>query len=205
MKPDTQQYFTNRPKSKSNAKLFLIHWHGRDFSFYTDHGVFSKGDLDWGTKVLLQALPHHFSGKMLDLGCGWGPVGLMMKAMNPNAHITMSDINERAVSLARRNAKENRLEADILLSDGMENLKGLFDLIAFNPPIRAGKTAVYHLFHEASKQLAKEGSIFIVIRKQQGAASAQKYLGTLFESVQTVAKEAGYHVFQCEGCLDGTV
>ncbi len=205
MKPDTQQYFASRPESQSDAKPFLLHWQGNDYSFYTDHGVFSKGELDRGTKILLQALPQEFSGRMLDLGCGWGAIGLLMKACNPDAHITLCDVNERAVSLSRRNAKNNRLEAEVILSDGMENVAGLFDLIAFNPPIRAGKDTVYRLFREAAKQLASDGSVYIVIRKQQGSQSAYKYLLTLFQSVQTVSKEAGYKVFECKGCLDGTV
>ena len=205
MKPDTQQYFASNPKSPSDAKSFLLHWQGRDFSFYTDRGVFSKGELDRGSKVLLQAMPQEFSGRLLDLGCGWGGVGLLMKAFNPDAYITLCDINERAVSLAKRNAKQNELEAEVILSDGMENVTGSFDVIAFNPPIRAGKDTVYRLFSEAAKQLAEDGSMYIVIRKQQGAQSAYKYLITLFQSVQTISKEAGYKVFQCKGCLDGTV
>lgn len=201
MKPETQQYFADQPKSTSDAKPFLLEWRGRSFKFYTDHGVFSKGELDRGTKVLLDALPKEFSGKFLDLGCGWGAVGLMIKAFNPDASITLCDVNQRAVSLARRNAKENRLSVDIFISDGMQNVTGSFDVIALNPPIRAGKETIYRLFKEAAEKLCEHGSLYIVIRKQQGADSAQKYLSTLFGSVCMVSREAGYHVFECKEYL----
>lgn len=183
----------------------MLNWQGRDFKFYTDHGVFSKGELDRGTKVLLETLPAEFSGQLLDLGCGWGAVGLLMKAFHPDAFITLCDINERAVSLARRNARENKLDTAIVQSDGFDNVQGNFDVIACNPPIRAGKESIYRLFHEAAGRLKDDGSLFIVMRKQQGAKSAHKHLSTLFSSVQTVAREAGYHVFQCKGCLNGEI
>ena len=143
MKLDAQQYFANKPESKSEAKPFNLDWQGQSFRFYTDHGVFSRGELDLGTKVLLEALPKDFSGQFLDLGCGWGPVGLLMKASNPQAEITLSDTNERAVALTRRNAKENKLTVQVITGDGFENIQGDFDMIAINPPIRAGKATIY--------------------------------------------------------------
>ena len=199
MTADTQQYFAHDPESLSREKAFRLDWKGRSFSFITDNGVFSKGELDTGTAVLLNALPESFSGRLLDLGCGWGPVGVLAGAGWPQARVTMADVNPRALALARRNAEQNGVRAEAVLSNGFDNLEGSFDLIALNPPIRAGKETVYRLFQEAAEHLSPNGALCIVIRKQQGAPSAQKYLSGLFHSVRTIARKGGYHVFQCEG------
>lgn len=199
MAADTQQYFDRAPASESREQAFSIEWEGRSYRFVSDNGVFSKGGLDGGTAVLLSALPAVFEGRLLDLGCGWGPVGILLGGRWPKAEITFADVNPRALSLARRNAEANGVMARAVLSDGFESLEGEFDLIALNPPIRAGKETVYRLFRQSARHLSAEGSLFIVIRKQQGAPSAQKYLRALFESVESIARKAGYHVFQCQG------
>ena len=126
-------------------------------------------------------------------------MGVLAGAGWPQARVTMADVNPRAIALARRNAEQNGVRAEAVLSDGFDNLEGSFDLIALNPPIRAGKETVYRLFQEAAEHLSPNGALCIVIRKQQGAPSAQKYLSGLFHSVQTIARKGGYHVFQCEG------
>ena len=205
MAADTQQYFTTDPQSPSREQRLSLAWRGRSFAFVTDSGVFSKGELDMGTAVLLSALPESFGGRFLDLGCGWGPVGVLAGAGWPEAEVTMADVNPRALALAKRNAQANGVHAKTVLSDGFEHLEGFFDLIAFNPPIRAGKETVYRLFRESAERLAQQGALYIVIRKQQGAPSAQKYLSSLFSSVQTAARKGGYRVYQCEGGIPHAV
>lgn len=205
MAADTQQYFAPAPQSASNEKSFDLVWMGKSYRFLSDNGVFSKGELDMGTSVLLQALPTEFSGSLLDLGCGWGPVAVLAGSGWPNASITMADINPRALALAKRNAQANGVKAQAIQSDGFENISAHFDLIALNPPIRAGKETIYRLFRQAAQHLSDKGALYIVIRKQQGAPSAQKYLTELFASVQTVARKGGFHVFQCEGSKDHAV
>lgn len=199
MANDSQQYFARDPASESLEKTFELEWKGRTFTFVTDNGVFSKGGLDTGTAVLLKSLPEHFSGRMLDLGCGWGAVGVLAGAAWPRALVTMVDVNPRAVLLALRNAQSNGVRAEAIESDGFERVPGPYDLIALNPPIRAGKETVYRLFKEAAGHLSPVGVLYIVIRKQQGAPSAQKFLTSLFSSVRTVERKSGFHVFQCEG------
>lgn len=149
--------------------------------------------------MLLKALPEEITGDVLDLGCGWGAIGILIAAQHPLARVLMVDVNERAVALARRNAEANRISAQVGLSDGFDKVQGSFDLIAFNPPIRAGKAVIYGLFADAAARLKPDGALYIVIRRQQGADSAGRYLKTLFESVETVAKKGGYHVFCCRG------
>ena len=195
-RPD-QQYFASAPQSASAPRPFDLTWRGRSYRFLTDSGVFSKGELDTGTQVLLNALPGHIAGDVLDLGCGWGPVGILLAAQHPDAQLTLADVNERAVSLARQNAAANGVKVRVVLSDGFAQLPGAFDLIALNPPIRAGKQVVYCLFDECREHLAPGGALYVVIRKQQGADSAKKHLLTLFPSVETVARKGGFHVFEC--------
>ena len=199
MNTPEQQYFASQPDSVSQARPFELMWRGRLFKFWTDSGVFSCGELDMGTRVLLDALPAQITGRVLDLGCGWGPVGVLLSAGYPQVEVWMADVNERAVALAQRNARENGVSARAVISDGLSQLDGAFDLIALNPPIRAGKAVIYRLFAEASSRLTAEGALYVVIRKQQGAPSAVKYLKTIFHDVCTIARKGGYHVIQCGG------
>lgn len=195
----TQQYFDRHPQSESQPRLIHVENEGRVFAFWTDAGVFSRDGMDKGSRLLLSALPEHLAGRALDLGCGWGAMGVIIAAMHPQARVTMADINPRAVALARRNADGNRVRADVIVSDGFDALSGAFDLIVLNPPIRAGKVAVYQLFQGCAQRLAQGGSLYIVIRKQQGAESALKYLRTIFEEAAVVERKGGYWVIRCTG------
>lgn len=169
------------------------------FTFWTDAGVFSRDALDKGTRTLLTALPEVLEGPVLDLGCGWGAMGVIIAATSPNARVTMADINPRAVALARRNADANHVRAEVLVSDGFAHITGRYRLIVCNPPIRAGKAAIYGLFRDCAAHLEATGALMIVIRKQQGAESALKYLGTLFGQVDVIEKSGGYWVIRSWG------
>lgn len=190
-------YYSESPDSLHDIQTFTITQGGRALQFTSDAGVFSKGHLDKGTALLLQALPEAFAGRVLDLGCGWGAVGVCMAAQWPGAEIVMSDINRRAVSLSEGNLAANGLKATVLQSDGFANIQGQFDLIATNPPIRIGKAAIYALFAESIARLLPGGALYIVIRKQQGADSAKKYLQTLAGDVAVIARGGGFQVIRC--------
>lgn len=192
-------YYEARPKTPSKPVVFHLKWADTRFTFTTDAGVFSKGELDPGTRLLLTALPLPLQGSLLDLGCGWGPVGVIAGKLSPGASITMCDINERAVALSKQNLLANGVKAEVFCTDGTKGLQNSYSVIALNPPIRSGKETVYRLFREAKDSLEKGGALYIVMRKQQGAPSAKKYLQTLFDSVETVARKGGYHVFCCKG------
>ncbi len=189
-----EHYYSEKPASAHAPRAFTLEANGRTLSITTDAGVFSKAHLDTGTELLLKALPGAFSGRALDLGCGWGPVGLTMAVRWPGAEIVLADINERAVGLAKQNLSANRLSAQVLQSDGFANVPGAFDLIATNPPIRAGKAVIYRLFEEAAARLTPGGALYIVMRKQQGAESAQRFLEGLFEPVEVVERGGGFRV-----------
>jgi 16S rRNA (guanine1207-N2)-methyltransferase len=162
--------------------------------------VFSRGGIDRGSELLLKGIfaktPAHCSGRMLDLGCGWGAVGVSLACRYPRAELTLCDVNRRALALAQENLIRNRLRGNCVLSDGLVNVSGAFALIALNPPIRSGKATVYRLFEESGRRLEPGGALFVVIRKQQGALSALARLRELFRSADVVLKSGGYWVIK---------
>ncbi len=192
-------YYTTSPESAHRYASCSFQYRGIQVEFLTDAGVFSRGEVDFGTEVLLKALPQEVSGRVLDLGCGWGCVGVTVGRKWPNAQIVMCDVNERALELAAQNAKKNGVRAQTVLSNGLENVEGKFHFIITNPPIRAGKQVIYGLFKQSAHALEKDGEMYIVIRKQQGAESAIKYLKTIFDLVETVDKSGGFWVIRCMG------
>lgn len=193
----SDHYFSASPTSEHRYTEVEYVYRGETLRFLTDAGVFSRGEVDFGTDVLLRALPQEMAGRVLDLGCGWGAVGSSVGKKYPACRIVMSDVNERALALAAKNAAANGVQAETAQSDGLERVEGPFDYILTNPPIRAGKQVIYRLFAESAQKLSPEGSLYIVIRKQQGAESAVKYLKTIFQQVDTVDKSGGFWVIRC--------
>ena len=123
-------------------------------------------------------------------------VGVVVGTLRPEFELLLSDVNERALAVAKKNAAALKDRAEIVLSDGLENITGLFDLIALNPPIRAGKETIYRLYREAAAQLAPDGALYIVIRVKQGAKSTQTELERLFSEVEVLERSKAYRVFR---------
>ena len=194
----SDHYYTENPGSAHDERRVTIQALGSALTFITDAGVFSRDGLDRGTEVLLEALPP-LSGRVLDLGCGWGAVGVALAKRYPALDVVMTDINSRAVALARRNLAENGLRGEVMQGDGFEGVTGAFDAIVTNPPIRAGKAVIYRLFDEARSYLKPDGALYVVIRKQQGAPSALKYLKEAYAEAETVARGSGFHVIRARG------
>ena len=190
-----EHYYTQNPQSFSQERCFFLDFEGEQYRFLYDNGVFSKGRLDDGTNILLKAVGH-VDGDVLDLGCGWGPVGTILGHRFPDTRILMSDINARALRLAEKNLKLNMVtNARTLESDGFAQIDGQFDTILTNPPIRAGKQVIYTLFDDALKHLKPDGRLCIVIRRQQGAESALRYLQKA--SAEVIKRDRGYWVISC--------
>ncbi len=192
-------YYTSAPTSAHRPGEVRFTYRGHEMAFETDSGVFSRTELDRGTEVLIEALPENVAGQVLDMGCGWGVIGVAVGKHWPDTVITMADVNQRACALSRENARKNGVVARVIESDGYCNVMDqTYDLILQNPPIRAGKAVIYQMFSDASQSLAPEGQLWLVIRKQQGAPSAITYLKTLFESVETVEKKSGFWIIVCQ-------
>ena len=192
----TEQYYTADPTSESKPVPCAFPYRGYGLNFMTDAGVFSKGELDPGTRLLLDALPD-MAGDVLDVGCGWGAIGIALAKAYPACCVTMVDVNRRALALCRENAERNRVSVECLESDGLAAVAGrTFDAVVTNPPIRAGKQVIYRMFADAARQLNPGGALYLVIRKQQGAESCVKYLKTLFTVVDKLDKSNGYWVLK---------
>ena len=195
----TEHYFTSFPGSAHKTRSFPLEYQGEQFLFETDAGVFSGDALDEGTRLLLDAVIPTLSGRVLDLGCGWGPAGIIAGRLRPECHITMTDINDRACALADENKKRNRVQAGVAQGDGLSAVQGDFDWILLNPPIRAGKQVVYSLFIQAGNRLSAGGTLAVVIRKQQGAASQNLFGKACFLLCPWPSRKKGYHVFFLQG------
>ena len=197
------QYYTADPSSESKPVPCAFPYRGHGLNFMTDAGVFSKGELDQGTRLLLDALPA-LTGDVLDLGCGWGAIGVSIAKANPACRVVMADVNRRALQLSRDNLERNKTTAEVIESDGMAAvLDRRFDAVITNPPIRAGKQVIYKMFADSAAHLKEGGALYLVIRKQQGAESCVKYLKTLFGEVEKLDKSGGFWVLKAWSPLEG--
>ncbi|TRM11160.1 class I SAM-dependent methyltransferase [Lentibacillus cibarius] len=190
-------YFSHNPQSKSSPKKWNYLLRGKNYTFTSDHGVFSRNEVDYGSKLLLEHFEEpDIAGDFLDLGCGYGPIGIAVADSFRDRHVVMSDVNERAITLARKNAACNHIEnVEIVLSDRLGNLSNRqFASILINPPIRAGKKVVHQMFEDSRNALLQHGRLWVVIQKKQGASSAMQRLEDLFEGVKVATRSKGYYV-----------
>ena len=192
-----KHYYTNNENLESAPEKFVYHYQGKELTFISDIGVFSKKMIDYGSRVLLDTIYIDSSKKsLLDVGCGYGTFGVALKSVYPFLRVEMVDVNERAINLAKKNLQNNNLDAKVYMSSVYENVIGKYDVIVTNPPIRAGKEIVTRILVEAQEHLNYGGEIWVVIQKKQGAPSAKKNLEKIFENVTIENKDKGYYVFK---------
>lgn len=166
-------------------------------NFLTDNGVFSKKAVDFGSSLLLKSLPTLNNVNILDVGCGYGTIGLTIAKMNPTAYVTMVDINQRAVLLTNKNMISNQIKnAEIFVSDIYNNVHQKYDFIVTNPPIRAGKKVVHNITLGAIAYLKDGGQMWCVIQKKQGAESLLIKLKDTFSNVEIISKDKGYFIIK---------
>jgi 16S rRNA (guanine1207-N2)-methyltransferase len=195
---DLTHYYTkdnDRLESEKHPVRFVVKDH--PFLMMTDKGVFSKSGLDFGTRVLLENLTLNANQTVLDLGCGYGPIGIVLTALY-QSRVTMVDINQRAVNLTKENARLAKVEVEAIQSDGFEKIEGVFDVIVTNPPIRAGKKVIYGWYADSAKYLSENGTFYLVVNKNQGAPSTITELNRFYSKVDVVCKKSGYHLISCQ-------
>ena len=165
-----------------------------ELKLLTDNGVFSKKGLDFGTKTLLESLPN-ISGSVLDMGCGYGPIGIYLAKLG--LVVDMCDINKRALKLAKDNLKLNNVSANVFESNIYENVDKRYDYIISNPPIRVGNLILYKMLFEAKEHLNENGHLIIVVNKDQGAKTLAKRLEEEYK-VSIINKNKGFFVIDCQ-------
>lgn len=166
-----------------------------NFTLISDNNVFSNTKLDEGSRILLKVLSSQkLNGTLLDLGCGYGVIGIYLKYIFKDLNITMVDVNQLCVELASLNINRLNLDIDCYLSDSYSNIKNSFDVVVFNPPISVGKKKIFEMYLDTFNHLNEKGHFFIVIRKNKGALSHKEYLSSLFSDVSVIYKEKGYFI-----------
>ncbi|WP_070121462.1 class I SAM-dependent methyltransferase [Bacillus marinisedimentorum] len=197
----TEHYYSDQPSVESDPVTWTFTLRGHSLTFTSDQGVFSKKEVDFGSRLLIEAfeLPE-LEGDLLDMGCGYGPIGIALAKDFESRNVVMADINERAVALARKNADANNAgNTEVLKSNLFEEINRQdFAAVLTNPPIRAGKKVVHRIFEEAYSHLAEEGELWVVIQKKQGAPSALEKLGEMFAEVDTIMKKKGYYIIKAK-------
>lgn len=192
-------YYINDTKLGSKPRIVSYTINNQKFELESDIGVFSKNELDKGSEILIETLlPLTLSGKMLDIGCGIGPIGLTLAYFNPSLELTCSDVNTRALALCKKNAQKLALSKRVtcLQSDIYVEIEGLYDSIVSNPPIRAGKKVTYAIYIGAKSHLIDGGSLYVVVRKAQGALSVKAYLEEIFTNCEILKRSKGYYVLK---------
>ncbi|EFX53566.1 methyltransferase small domain protein [Streptococcus cristatus ATCC 51100] len=191
----TKMYFAENPDAKHDIHELKVELLGQQMTFLTDAGVFSKKMIDYGSRVLLSALEFNKKETLLDVGCGYGTLGLTL-AKAQELEVTLVDINQRALDLARKNADANQVSADIFQSNVYEQVAGQFHHIISNPPIRAGKQVVHEVISGSYDHLLADGDLTIVIQKKQGAPSAKAKMEEVFGNCETLKKDKGYYILR---------
>ena len=188
-------YYAENPDAAHDIHELRVDLLGQKMTFLTDAGVFSKKMIDFGSQLLLKCLEVNQGETVLDVGCGYGPLGLSLaKAYGVQA--TIVDINNRALDLARQNAERNKVEATIFQSNIYEQVEGHFDHVISNPPIRAGKQVVHEIIEKSKDFLEIGGDLTIVIQKKQGAPSAKSKMEDVFGNCEVVKKDKGYYILR---------
>lgn len=194
----TGHYYSREQKVESDPKLWEFTLRNHLYKFKTDNGVFSKSEVDFGSRLLIETFEvPEINGEILDVGCGYGPIGLSI-AKDTGRKVHMIDVNERALGLAKENASLNRIQNVLIYeSDCLTNVShNQFAAILTNPPIRAGKNIVHKIFEQSYDHLCDSGELWVVIQKKQGAPSAIEKLAGLFKEVETVEKKKGYFILR---------
>ena len=197
----SEHYYSNKPQTESKPRQWKFTLREHTFTFETDAGVFSKSEVDFGSRVLIDTFEMpEVEGDVLDVGCGYGPIGLSIAKTNPERFVHMMDINTRAIALAEKNAQVNGIQnVRIFESDGLASVGDVkAAAILTNPPIRAGKETIFRFYDESYEKLVEGGELWIVIQKKQGAPSTVSHLEELFSEVDVVEKKKGYWIIRAK-------
>lgn len=191
-----EHYFTSNPTTNNDLILISDILRNRVFEFYTSPSVFSKKRIDLGTKLLIETMILPKKGIILDLGCGYGAIGVVAASINPKLNVIMTDINSRSIELAKLNLKKNGIKnVKVRKGNLYEPVKDLtFDCILLNPPISAGMKVVKAMILAAPMKLIKNGSFQMVVRSKIGVKVFPDLFQKVFGNYEIISRRAGYRV-----------
>ena len=194
----SEHYFDAFPKSEAKLGLIRTSLRGESFEFLTASSVFSKKRVDLGTRLLIEAMVLPETGSVLDVGCGYGAVGIAAAASNPKVHVIMTDVNMRAVRLAKRNIEINKVtNAEVRYGYLYEPVEELtFNCVLSNPPVSAGMDTVKAIITEAPKVMASKATFQMVVRSKIGAKTLPPFFNETFGNCAVLAIESGYRVLK---------
>lgn len=193
------QYFENNENLTSNINELTYYFRKTKMRFLSDNGVFSKGGIDFGSNLLLKTIDINQAKTLLDVGCGYGTIGLTIAKTNPECFVEMVDVNLRAIDLAKQNMALNEIKnVEIFVSNIYESVTKKYDVVVSNPPIRAGKKVVHEISLGSFERLNDGGKYYAVIQKKQGAESLYKALQTVFPVVEVIEKDKGYWIIEAK-------
>lgn len=190
-------YFTT-DQSAHDYKEVSYTFQNVDYNFKTDRGVFSKDQLDYGTRVLIEGVAadnDRGAASLIDMGAGYGPVGIILGKVL-NAQPVMVEVNEDAISLLHDNIAKNHINAKILSRENYDDADVGAELYVTNPPFRAGKDIVKDIIKDGFNSLDATGKFYMVVQKKQGMKSYQTFIEQLFGNVEIVVKDKGYYVLK---------
>jgi len=190
-------YFSERPRSESRPRDLRFLYRGSVLHFQVDQGIFASHGLDPGTALLIESMAPSPNDRILDLGCGWGPIGVAAAKAAPEGHVVLTDVNRRAIQIARRNLHRNDVaNAEVRAGALFAPVEGeRFDLIATNPPYHIGRPEILRLLAEAPAHLTETGSLLLVGKGSQGIRFYQEWLaGHWPGTVEVLARGSGYRV-----------
>jgi len=199
-----EHYYTEKPTSELRLGLLKCRLRGHDFEFLTSSGIFSHKRIDAGTRLLIESMMLTNRGDALDIGCGYGPIGIVAAKMKPKLQVWMTDINQRAVELANENAIRNGVEnVQFLMGSLYEPVKDrYFDIILTNPPITAGiRQAVEPIIRGSTNHLKKNGSLQMVFRTKKGGDHITALLERYYGEFEVIARKGGYRIVKAQEIL----
>jgi 16S rRNA (guanine1207-N2)-methyltransferase len=193
-----EHYFSRRPVSTSRPYEFSATLRGRRWTFRTASGVFARRGVDPGSRLLMDAMRVSRADRVLDLGCGYGPIGLAAAALASRGLVMLVDANERAAVLALANAARNKVaNVRVVVADGASVVnEGSMDVVVTNPPVRAGRLVVHAFIDGAWRALRPGGRFYLVARTAQGAKTLARLIAEQFGEVRQIAVAHGYRVYE---------
>ena len=191
-----EHYYSEKQTSRLRITEIEPNLRGNLIKLNTGSGVFSIGNIDKGTKLLIENCIVEQDWKILDLGCGYGPIGISLAKALPQSKVLMTDINERAVRLARDNIRLNNIEnASAIKSNLYDKIEGKFNTIIANPPQFAGRDICYEIIEKAKDHLEKDGLLQLVARHNKGGKQLEKKMNEVFGNAKDITKKSGYRVY----------